>query len=233
MPCTPIPTAPAVDKDLRIARFLDLPKFIHLLTSAALHFCRSDLLDDPRELLTPNEVFNRPYQTKLANMIEASVRLQVFISSWHIAEHKTATMWKAYASNVAVMSTVGRLVSVLDHSGEDMHYGRVCYHGELFKGGSYDTNILSLSKRPNFEADKEFRAILWRVNGPPKDPEPPLERGIFVPIDIAGLITEVVVSPFAESWLTPTLIALLERLNLGHISVRRSTLFDPPAWFKT
>ena len=229
MPCSAIVPS-SLDPALRISRFLDLPKFLNLLTTESLHFCRSDLMEDKLELLTPADFSHRPYETKLRQMIEASVRRQVFINSWHISEHETAMMWRAYEGAVAVVSTVGQLMTVLDASPEDTRVGQVCYHGELIAGGSYDTNILSLCKRPNFEPDREFRAILWRENGPPKTPEPPLDRGVYVTVDLAALINQVVVSPHSKRWLAPTLSAVLDKFGLGHVPLEDSNLNDPPKW---
>lgn len=84
-----------------------------MVTHKSLPFCRADLMDDPRELLTPDDVRDRPYVTKLKQMLDDSVRRQVFVSSWHVSKHNTATMWKAYEGSVALVSTVGRLVDVL------------------------------------------------------------------------------------------------------------------------
>lgn len=81
MPCSPIVATSPLDTNLPISRFLDFPKFIDLLTKSSLHFCRSDLMGDKLELLTPQDFSDRPFETKVKQMIEASVRLQVFINS--------------------------------------------------------------------------------------------------------------------------------------------------------
>jgi hypothetical protein len=232
MPCSPIISTPAFDPNLRISRFLDLPKFLNLLTTKSLHFCRSDLMPDQQELLTPMDFSRRPYETKLRQIIEASVRLQVFINSWHISDVETAMMWRAYEGTVALVSTAGQLMTVLHRSSENTRVGQVCYHGELLASGSYDTNDLSLCKRPSFETDREFRAILWRENGPPQTPGPPLKSGIHVPVDLSALITTIVVSPHSEAWLLPTLKTLLGQFGLGHIALERSKLYDAPAWLR-
>lgn len=230
MPCSQIVVSKPIEKDLRISRFLDLAKLLNLVTTQSLHFCRADLLEDQHELLSPDDLHNRPYITKLSQILEASVRPQVFVNSWHISEHETAMMWRAYAGTVAVMSTAGRLMTALDASTENIRVGRVCYHGELLaSGASYDTDILSLSKRPNFEEDREFRATLWKENGPPQNPEPPLHRGVYVPVNLGGLVTEIVVSPFSQKWLTSTLESLFKQFGLGHIPLSRSNLCDPPS----
>jgi hypothetical protein len=94
-------------------------------------------------------------------------------------------------------------------------------------------------KRKSFEYEKEVRALFSLIFDPPLDGPPP-ERldlltkpagplGIHVPVDLAGLIVRVRVSPVSPSWFTELVRSVLYRYQL-EIDVVQSDIDGDPVY---
>lgn len=125
---------PPADLDVKLWRYVDLSKFLHLVQNRQLHFCRADRLGDPFEgsstRPTRDAIFQQlsadpdvtedvvnEYMSRLA-MITQLGRQENYISCWHAADHESAAMWSLYSQSfesVALQTTFSKLAEQLPY----------------------------------------------------------------------------------------------------------------------
>src|ERR1700676_1198982 len=152
----------------RIWRFLSLTKFLDMIQSSTLHFCRADCLDDPYEGLMSDDFaanlkahLSDPDAFANYHADQAQRREDFYLTCWHLSEDEPAGMWKGYAAadgGLAICSTYSRLQHALDDSPERFFLGLVQY------GGTEGFNAIQhmMHKRRSFEHEHEVRGMLWR-----------------------------------------------------------------------
>ncbi len=215
------------DLETPILRFMELWKFQDLLTGR-LYFRRADLFEDESEGLPLddywetlnlnrydlNDIQNRNYHLGF----DAQIRQSYFITCWYLGGNERVRMWRSYAkgNGVAVCSTYGRLKSALDSMTleDKAHLGLVRYGNAHLIPGRVNLMINVSTKQLKYADEQEARAMLWLVDPhetgnrhidsdnrfhprpiyPTRQPE-----GVHRAIDLQGLITGVVLSPFAEA----------------------------------
>jgi hypothetical protein len=172
------------DEDTKLWRFMDFTKFYSLLDKKALHFTRTDQLDDKFEGSIPKssqqlrfkqnfdllkgiypEIFITELQKRPPLLDEA--RRMSYICSFHISEEESAALWRIYLKSnegVVIQTTIKNLISSLNFDDTyDVRLSSVKYidysHGTI----PVERNILYpiLHKRKSFEYEKEFRAFVF------------------------------------------------------------------------
>lgn len=240
------------DQDAPICRFLEMWKFEDLLKSRELHFQRADKFpQDDQEGLPPSDYrhvlgldpLDLNDHKKLNHHIGsiAQHRESFFISSWYLFDREKPYVWRTYApEGVAVFSTYGKLKAAMGSFDGRPHLGMIRYGSKHLTG--WNTMRFITTKRQEFEADREVRALLWVPdqyaginrhfdveNHPHPKPltEPPARVPLYLrrPIDLASLISEVVVSPFAPDECDAGVAALISESTLS-IPIRRSVHVD-------
>ena len=128
------------DSDMKIWRYMDLPKLIAFLEMKSLHFARADTLCDPfegtwtvgnmeaRERLIPRiladaeNIPNRQVKYTAEDLrqifqdLTTRDRRCVYVNCWHGGDTESAAMWKLYgtaAGSVVIQSTYRKLVHAL------------------------------------------------------------------------------------------------------------------------
>lgn len=119
--------------DVRVWRYMDLPKFMSLLESKALFFCRSDLFADKYEGSITKKSIKFREDTWRANMSNIPDRMfnemndvhkfrlqeerkNFYINCWHMNENESAAMWELYGikgQSIAIQSTYQTLRKLL------------------------------------------------------------------------------------------------------------------------
>jgi hypothetical protein len=141
----------------------------------------------------------------------------------HVEE--TATMWARYGKDgVAIVSRYDLLKQVLDPLLDKAMVGLIRYGTGHLTGWNVVRFITT--KREEYSSEQEVRAMIWLTDSgdginrhfdmtnrphdrPIYDPPPTLPEGIRRDIDVASLITEVVVSPLAPAGRLAEVRALL------------------------
>jgi hypothetical protein len=211
-----------------IWRFMDLFKFRDLMASEELYFRRADLFQDESEGLPPEQYAMRvlgldPYDVrdriKLNDHLGflAQNRESYYISCWHLYRLETLDMWSQYGDDgVAICSQYGLLKSALDGFLDETHLGLIRY-GTNHLATTFNTIEFITTKQIQYLGERELRAWLIIVdplasgnrhiglnnlpNARPLDVNP---RNSWVAdckrrrIDLRSLITQVVISPWAE-----------------------------------
>jgi hypothetical protein len=225
---------------------MDFTKFVSLISSANLFFCRADLFKDPFEgsyskanvTLRP-QVYNDMPEVARENMMTHMstfskwVREWIYISCWHANEYESAAMWDLYAKTneaVAIETSYERLQRALP---DEAHLGCVQYI-------DYDTewlpegNVLYpfMHKRKSFEHEREVRAVLLELPANDSGVEVGKRnslRGKAVPIIINDLITTIHVAPTAPAWLAGLVAEVASKYDL-FAEVKRSDLYSEPVF---
>lgn len=224
-------------------RYLDFTKFVALLDASALFFVRADKLGDPFEgTLSPVNLALQPvlYPNTPADSHEAKMaglqilRRYIAVNCWHRSDYESAAMWSLYAhepGGIAVKTNLASLaVSFTDPA--DIYIGEVNYvdYNNTFIP---EANVYSayLHKRKSFEHEREVRAVMMQLPSDSETIHPELpevwEVGRNCSVDIATLVHEIVVSPFAPQWFIELVQSVVAKYNL-QAPVVRSSLADLP-----
>ena len=230
-------------------RYMDFTKFLYLLESSSLYFCRADKFEDVFEGRHPKfsvQMFLSSYRQQVrSNGVPddvadiaakstvdslASARSIVGINCWHKNEYESAAMWRLYLSSkegVAIKTTFGGLKqSIIDES-QEVNVGVVDYidyektHIDFVNGFSP-----FLHKRLSFEHEKEVRAIVWRSDLHNASQETIDERfpgGMSIKCDLSTLVEQVYVSPAAPRWFKDLVASVLSKFDI-HAPVHQSRL---------
>ena len=236
--------------DAILWRYMDFAKFTSLIDKRALFFARADRLGDPFEGSTSQvNTSLHPIIYKDSLNSDAlkglpigfqSLRRFHLINCWHWGEHESDAMWTRYSrqyDGIAVKTSFQALSN--GFSGQTPVYiGKVNYidYSSTFipEGNAF---AYYLHKRRAFEHEKEVRAIILKF--PPMEPAkkelgilglPDIcEVGMYFEVDIATLIEEIVVAPFAPDWFIELVQSVTAQYGLP-VSVRKSSLSDLPVW---
>jgi hypothetical protein len=205
-----------------IWRYMDFTKFVSLLDTERLYFCRADKLEDPFEgsLPRPNATNGEwllPYMTESAQVVrhanteERRRANRTFvkcnaINCWHMNDGESAAMWKLYLKSdegIAVRSTYSQLRDSINDP-EPVRIGKVTYIN--YESDSIQTGNMMvpfLHKRRSYEHEKEIRAIVTRFPADEAEPwEHPgiLANGIGISVNLHQLIQGVQVAPGSQPW---------------------------------
>lgn len=225
-------------------RYIGFTKFVSLLDKQALFLARADKLGDPFEgslsklnvALQPHLYKDIPMEARrsLAYFRENMPRF-VLISCWHSGDHESAAMWRLYSGErdgIAIRTDVEAFTqSFLGE--EDVHIGKVRYQdyeNELVP----ERNMFSayLTKRKGFEHEREVRALYFKIPSTDKKIDYSsdiCDIGLYFDVNIATLVKEIVVAPYAEDWFLELVQSVASRYNLK-APVRRSAFAESPVF---
>lgn len=223
---------------------MNLAEFIDLLNRQKLYFCRIDKLKeiDPWEggslLLskenndgTKNTSFNTEKNQTANNSIIMKAPKYNFVSCWHRNPSQSMAMWQIYAEKgIAIKSAKTSLKKSLNTNGtvEVPSFGDVVYIDTLKERFNHANDYFH--KLKCYEFEREFRAVITKTGiGTDEKGEINCIDSAFVAVDLCALISEVYVSPLAESFYENVINSLLEKYNLK-FKVIRSDIKEMVAW---
>lgn len=164
-------------KNAKIWRYLDLSKFISLISEEALTFTRVDVLNDSFEgsyskpsLDARDNIYSDiPHEKKkdLSNIYKR-LRAFTFINCWHISEYESEAMWRLYLSSsegIAIQSTYNRLnKSFNEPNNMNVVLGNVNYIDYTNENMDLSNPLLAFFyKRKSFEYENELRAAFTKI----------------------------------------------------------------------
>lgn len=234
-------------KDEVVWRYMNFAKFVSLLASKKMYFCRVDKLDDPFEGVTPQGIKSSRKEhlqgrahlgyLVLMHMEKEDIRLRrnTYVNCWHRNQSESYAMWKIFLNNsegIAIRTTCGNLNKSLPHEKNfRVHLGVVNYidhRTEVLDQSHIPPSLFTLIKRKHFEYEQEIRALF--IKGGKNKIPPDLERdgcGIYVPVNIETLIGEIYVAPNAPKWFNKVVNLVLEKYGINK-EVVQSSLDDDP-----
>jgi hypothetical protein len=138
-----------------------------------------------------------------------------FVNCWHMNDHESYLMWKAYAERgFAIQTTFERLQASLQASNAIVTGGTVQYvdfeRDETPVGNVF--NHVATKDMP-YRDEREFRLVFWDVE-PRNADHPKNNKGVRIKVDVKMLIRNIVRSPYFSE-IPPKLEQLIERYGLG------------------
>jgi hypothetical protein len=160
-----------------IWRYLDFTKYVDLVSTGELFFCRSDCVGDPFEGSYPEKHLERRMEeirhTARDFAAEASMyviagsdyRKYVFLNCWHMNEYESAALWRLYLKSdegIAIQTTRDRLSSAF-LGGQDAVWSVPLHYIDYVNDDPpIPTRMAPFRyKRKSFEHEKEIRAIVY------------------------------------------------------------------------
>ena len=216
-------------------RYMDFTKFVSLLDRASLFFCRADNLGDPFEGSLSQPTYDVFRRRRDPNTIElwrkqASgldfLRGVRMVNCWHRSDYESDAMWKIYTDKqegIAIRTDFASLAASFIGD-EPIFIGEVKYV-------DYNTEVIPdhylfdplLYKRNHFEHEREVRALKS-----PRNLSNIPETGEYCPVDLSGLIQDVVVSPLSPIWFIELVKSVANKFGLQS-EIKRSALETPPS----
>lgn len=237
-------------------RYMDLAKFIAMLDQGGLYFPRAENLEDPFEgasglasneaewdnhyleffrnaVITAPRGVNQPSLSREKAESEAKRLLQdikstskgarnLLVSCWHRNEMESEALWRLYCPppvpGVAIRTTVGQLWDACSHE-NDVIVGKVHYVDFRRSFASIQRERI-FQKRISLSHEKEVRVVLQNDRRHPVD-------GKLLKCDLKSLVSEVVISPFASSWLLGVVSSSIEKFGYS-FDLKQSELLEQP-----
>lgn len=232
-----------------IWRYIEFWKLQDLVQTGQLYFRRSDKLEGEHEGL-PSSDYERVLNLSRFDLNDirerdhdigslAQFRQSFYVNCWHLDIGETATMWARYGKDgVAIVSRYDLLKQVLHPLPDKVMVGLIRYGTKHLTGWNVIRFITA--KREEYSSEREVRAMIWLPDSgdgmnrhfdetnrphdrPIYEPPPTLPEGIRREIDVAILVTEIVVSPFAPDGRLTEVQALLAAAGIA-TEVRESPL---------
>jgi len=230
------------DRDTKIWRYMDFPKYAALLEARALFFSRADQLGDPYEgatshagaALRPALYATSEIPTKVLtwrSKFAEWVRQWTFVNCWHMNPFESDAMWKLYAqagAAIAIQSTFTRLYQCLPSEAYVGVVRYIDYETEWLPDGN--SFWAFVHKRRAFEHERELRAVIQEL---PERPDgiavgsPNTEAGRLIPVDMAYLVERVFVSPTAADWIAELVRRITARYGFP-FEIAQSSLSKAP-----
>jgi len=245
---------PPPDPDIFIWRYMDLPKYISLLSTKCLYFSRADRLGDPFEGSFPQQNIEARkellrkfmaeigsehlapdfYDQSLAAFSDTHKKLvkSVYVSCWHMNPDESAGMWSIYSRDykgIAVRSTYRRLIS---STTKNINISVVTYI-DFEQSPLEEITLFSsfLHKRKSFEHEQELRAVKIDidhdgiVNGDWPNTQ---SEGLYIPVDIKQLVEAVYVAPYCDEWYKNLVVDVTSRFGFASFDIKKSQLDKDP-----
>lgn len=192
-------------KDLPYWRYMDLWKFLNLISTSKLYFPNFEMLGDQNEGRIPEKIYKMmleeeskdgsEYATTIKNHIETKLRIRTLVSSWSACKTESFALWKMYAKEklgIGIKSNYERLKKAFDNTTEDIYIGEVRYYDD--KNPNYrigNSFYTFLTKNNYYEFESEVRCITEVSH---KEPNVTFKN---IDVNLNDLIEEVYISPFA------------------------------------
>lgn len=227
-------------------RYMSHWKFERLLTDSALFFPNANKLSDQYEVTIPDSVLKAKRKELESSGLkgkELEEELAIFhwetnpmkdlvlANCWSISPYESYALWKIYLggdkNGVAIRSTVSSLRASIQKGGdpysEEFFIGKIRYQSHLKQDELTRLRVIT-TKKPFYDFEKELRVFI--INYPLSEggtvPPYDMNTGRSVKIDLATLVHNVYVSPFADSSYSRDVGTVL-RKNKSRISVLKES----------
>ncbi len=230
-----------ITDDTVIWKYLNISKFISLISKKSLWLARADTLKDKYEGMFPPEMrqildtiyqeFETKDETKDSPIKDASDFQQyliknAYIDCWHQNLTENMVMWEIYGqteNSIAIKTTVKELIDSLKREDIKKHKYKFAFEPVTYKKPedvqgklTYETPFLI--KRPHFSFEKEVRLFLSTYSFLNPNINTPI--GHEISIDLSTIIKEIYIHPDADEWFLEAVQALVDQFKLSVIVKR-------------
>jgi hypothetical protein len=210
------PAFPQPDRtDRAVWHYMSLAKFIALLDTRALFFCRLDRLGDEYEGSLPRR-WRRELQAPPTEAAKAErLRLSCHVNCWNMSEHENEALWRLYGAqdaSIGIRSTYDELVHVLSQN-HGVFLGLINYVDYDYREGSD-----AVRSRPGDAQATRLQAqgrSALRQGGRPL----PAQQGGLAwrttwarhPIELDRLVQGIYIDPYAPRWFEKVVKAVVRQ----------------------
>jgi hypothetical protein len=203
----------SLDLDQRLWKYMSFTKFMSLLESRSLYFCKADKFEDVFEGKIPSRFFDgwiKEHQDTYKG-IHDELKERTFINCWSLNDQESYAMWKIYASRndgVCIRTTIDRLHRAFMDNYDRPHILKVKYIDfkrdkiSLEKRNVYDFYTY---KSKVYEYENEVRAIFVMNEE--------VECKV-LPVDLNMLIENIYVHPAASEWFVNLINNIFNTYNI-------------------
>lgn len=230
-----------LDDDAVLWRYMDLSKFLSLLTSESIWLAHSDTFKDKKEGVFHSAIREEldkiyaDFYERDENLLDAGIKNasnfqcylidNTYISCWHINSEENAVMWELYGqseNSIAIKTTVKKLENSLDleevmEVALEVALDKVEYIEHDSAASHKNYRQAFFIKRPHFEFEHEARLYLFARDKKDRGGAP---LGYSLNLNINTLIDEVYVHPDSEEWFYSAVQDLVTKYDLN-VCVRR------------
>ncbi len=176
-------------------------------------------------LFGPPENFDE-YARQFVSAAEEQ-RKTIYVNCWHLSNAESDALWRIYGGmgyGICIRTDFSLLsAAIKPHEGK-VYGGMIKYLDEDAEIPGYSNHFYHcMWKRLSFRHEQEFRLV---VAGHVLCEE----KGIDVPIDVNGLVQEIIVDPRSEDWFVEITRDLALRMGCSS-TVHRSRLLKSPQYF--
>jgi hypothetical protein len=232
-------------ENYKVSKYMDLIKFISLLYSKSLFFCRLDKLEDKFEGSSPlqNEIYYEKWYRKAydlnniksnekdksikQNLISRSNMEEKFkalncVNCWNKYTSESYALWKIYSDinkGIMITSSVNNVIKSFEFTSENVQLSEVKYidhNTDLI--GTNNLNYAIIHKNISYNYENELRMIYMvkAENGLTYDwDSEPIKSGKLINVDLNILIDEIILSPFSPNWFYDIVFDLTKKYNLN------------------
>lgn len=231
--------------DYKIARYIDLTKFISLLQNQALFFCRLDKLEDQFEGTTTKrnrdlriETYKKHieagfFKTHLSDEdinnrvkeleeFEKKSKGIICINCWNKSKNESANLWKNYSSlteGIMLKSSISKLIKSLVVATEEIQLTEINYldySQDYMPDGN--TNYRLMHKQNAYSYENEVRLIYTKIpeSGWVHDwSKEEVQNGVYIKVNIIELIDEIIISPNSQNCFFKSVKDIMEKYALN------------------
>jgi hypothetical protein len=214
-------------ESIALWRYMDLPRFVAVLSAQQLLLTRADLLVDvfegtvtalaesSAERLSSDWAFEDK-QTRI------TMRNQVYVSCWHANNSESEGMWRLYCGpreGIAFRTSYQRLKGALPLGAYIGELAYIDFETDREYMNYRDPLLPFILKRIEFQYEREVRVIAWRnellwCSGVPIEEIDPHGPEVFgVRWQIEDVLEQIIVSPYAPRWYRDVVEAVLDRFQ--------------------
>jgi hypothetical protein len=238
-------TAPVYfpDESQVISKYIDVTKFLSLLSKKALFFCRLDKLEDQFEGMVAkrnyeyrvrwhketNHLMDRPFTeeeiiAEVEQMYEYDKKVkEVYcVCCWNKADKESAALWKIYSDfgkGIMIKSSVKNLIAAFNETPEDIRIseiGYLDYNQDLMRDGN--TFFPIIHKQNAYDYEEEIR-LIYSIDFPQIGKtydwsNEEIQEGKLLTVDLTLLIDEIIIGPFSPKWMIDLIADLASKYGL-------------------
>lgn len=226
-------------RNYEVARYLDINKFLSLISTRKLFFARIDKMEDKFEGTLPvmnkksienwyksmnksNLQDDASIQEDIDTHFEMFEKFKKFcnVSCWNKYDSETYALWKVYSSvkeGIMIKSSIENLVSAFKNTEDKVLLSEVRYvdhEKDTIDDGSIHLPLFY--KNTAYEYEKEVR-LMWQYDLTKLHlvwNHDPVENGRYIDVDIDKLINEIIISPYAPEWFYENIKSLLDKYSI-------------------
>lgn len=218
------------DVNIKVWRYMDLAKLIHLLETRTLYLSRIDCLEDKHEGSIPviNYFLNKLQLQNLGIASEAqskleitmtktrkAMRLTTYVNCWHMNDQESSYMWRLYGATqgIAIQTTYKKISECDDESLGNLFIGKVNYLDFKNELAKTNGNLLDsfMRKHFSFKDEHEVRILHCNFSFSAKDTNNNIisdleemrelnPNGLSINIKPETLIENIYVNAYAPEW---------------------------------